>query len=87
MPKLFSDKKNNCIELKITHVLPKYEKSKDVEIYDGKHLTVWQNEDDIYFWIGRNITILPVDQWDEIKREIREMLFKDIKIKYDDNPE
>lgn len=82
--------KNNLIELKITHILPKYEKTKseDLEIYDGKHLTVWQNEDDINFWIGRTITILPADKWDEIKRELREMLFKDVKIKdYDGDDE
>jgi hypothetical protein len=74
----------NLIELKITHVLPKYEnKSKDVEIYDGKHLTVWQNEDDINFWIGRTIAVLPLEVWEEVKKELRAMLFKDVKINYD----
>jgi len=78
-------RKNNLIELKITHVLPKYEKSKNVEIYDGTYLTVWQDKNDINFWVGGTIALLRPEDWEEIKREMREMLFKDIKVKDEDD--
>ena len=70
----------NLIELKITHILPRYEKSKDVEIYDGDLLTVWQDKHDINFWIGGTIALLRPEDWEKIKREMRAMLLKDIKI-------
>jgi hypothetical protein len=83
--KVTKKKGNNLIELKITHILPKYEKSKDVKIYDGDYLTVWQDKHDINFWIGGTIALLSPENWEEIKREMREMLLKDIKIKVEDS--
>jgi len=71
--------KNKLIELKITHVMPRYEKSKNVEIHDSKLLTVWKDEDSVNVWIGSTIAVVPLERWEELKKEIREMLFKDIK--------
>lgn len=79
--------KDNLIELKITHVLPKYEKTKNVEIYDGDYLTVWKDKHDINFWIGGTIALLSPKNWEEIKREMREMLLKDIKIQEEEDEE
>ncbi len=79
--------KNNLIELKITHVMPRYEKSKNVEIYDGKILTVWKDDEDINFYIGSTIVLLPLERWEELKKEMREMLFKDTKFPDIENAE
>ena len=84
-PKFFSDKKNNCIELKITHVLPKYETPGSM--YDGKIISVWKDEGNINLWIASTVAIFPVEQWDEIKKELMAMIFADRSKSYDDNPE
>ena len=78
---------NKLIELKITHVLPKYEKykSEDVEIHDSPLLTVWKDGNSVNFWIGGAIAVLKLEHWEEVKKELRAMLFKDIKIEYNDD--
>ena len=77
----------NLIELKITHILPRYEKarSKDVEIHDSPLLTVWKTDNSVNFWIGGTIAVLKLEHWEEVKKELREMLLKDIKISDDQN--
>jgi hypothetical protein len=83
------DKKDSCIELKITHVLPKYEdlKSTSESIYDGKVLTVWKDKENVHFWLASTIAIFPLEEWDEIKKELMAMFFADKGKIYDDNPE
>jgi len=77
------EENSNLIELKITHVLPRYEKSKNVEIHDSPLLTVWKDDDSVNFWIGGTIAVLNTEDWDEIKRELRVMLLSDVNIEND----
>ena len=88
-PKPLRSENSNCIELKITHVLPKYEDLKSIpaSMYDGKMISVWKDEGRINLWIASTVTIFPVEEWDEIKKELMAMIFADRGKSYNDNPE
>ena len=52
--------------------MPKKTQIKD--IYDGKELQVWTDEDFITLSIGLTCVSIPLEVWDDFKEDLRELV-------------